>query len=105
MSDWYSRVRHDCCEVSRRGGQNREAGVNPAPARRGDREPPHTRERASIGRTAGKVGGPVCLAIQNLWLVATAERLGVGWVSFYREPSLRDLVPAEKGICAGRVPF
>ncbi len=27
----------------------------------------------------------VCLAIQNLWLAATAEGLGVGWVSFYRE--------------------
>ena len=27
----------------------------------------------------------VCLAIENLWLAATAEGLGVGWVSFYRE--------------------
>src|SRR5258708_241016 len=34
----------------------------------------------------------VCLAIQNLWLAATAEDLGVGWVSFYREPFLRDLL-------------
>ncbi|RKS70879.1 cob(II)yrinic acid a,c-diamide reductase [Actinomadura pelletieri DSM 43383] len=34
----------------------------------------------------------VCLAIQNLWLAATAERLGVGWVSFYREPFLRRLL-------------
>jgi 5,6-dimethylbenzimidazole synthase len=34
----------------------------------------------------------VCLAIQNLWLAASAERLGVGWVSFYREPFLRDLL-------------
>ncbi len=33
-----------------------------------------------------------CLAIQNLWLAATAEGLGVGWVSFYREPFLADLV-------------
>lgn len=32
------------------------------------------------------------LAIQNLWLAATAEGLGVGWVSFYREEFLRDLV-------------
>ncbi|HWI42036.1 MAG TPA: 5,6-dimethylbenzimidazole synthase [Nocardioides sp.] len=32
------------------------------------------------------------LAIQNLWLAATAEGLGVGWVSFYREPFLRDLL-------------
>ncbi|WP_110183515.1 5,6-dimethylbenzimidazole synthase [Nocardioides solisilvae] len=34
----------------------------------------------------------VCLAIQNLWLAATAEGIGVGWVSFYREEFLRDLV-------------
>lgn len=33
-----------------------------------------------------------CLAIQNLWLAATAEGLGVGWVSFYREAFLRDLL-------------
>ncbi|WP_172803188.1 5,6-dimethylbenzimidazole synthase [Alloactinosynnema sp. L-07] len=34
----------------------------------------------------------VCLAIQNLWLAATAEGLGVGWVSFYREDYLRGLL-------------
>ena len=34
----------------------------------------------------------VCLAIQNLWLAATAEDLGVGWVSFYREPFLQELL-------------
>ena len=34
----------------------------------------------------------VCLAIQNLWLAATAEELGLGWVSFYREPFLRQLL-------------
>ena len=33
-----------------------------------------------------------CLAIQNLWLAATAEGLGVGWVSFYREEFLRELL-------------
>lgn len=33
-----------------------------------------------------------CLSIQNLWLAATAEGLGVGWVSFYREDFLRDLL-------------
>jgi 5,6-dimethylbenzimidazole synthase len=33
-----------------------------------------------------------CLAIQNLWLAATAEGLGVGWVSFYREEFLSDLL-------------
>lgn len=34
----------------------------------------------------------VCLAIENLWLAATAEGYGVGWVSFYREEFLADLV-------------
>jgi 5,6-dimethylbenzimidazole synthase len=33
-----------------------------------------------------------CLAIENLWLAATAEGLGVGWVSFYREGFLRELL-------------
>jgi len=33
-----------------------------------------------------------CLAIENLWLAATAEGCGVGWVSFYREPFLRHLL-------------
>lgn len=51
----------------------------------------------------------VCLAIQNLWLAATAEGLGVGWVSLYREEFLRDLVgmPAQvrpvAWLCLGRV--
>jgi len=40
----------------------------------------------------------VCLAIQNLWLAATAEQLGVGWVSFYREEFLRDLLDIPAGI-------
>jgi 5,6-dimethylbenzimidazole synthase len=40
----------------------------------------------------------VCLAIQNLWLAATAEKLGVGWVSFYREPHLRRLLNIPEGI-------
>lgn len=34
----------------------------------------------------------VCLAIENLWLAATAEGYGVGWVSFYRESFLRQLL-------------
>jgi nicotinate-nucleotide--dimethylbenzimidazole phosphoribosyltransferase len=31
-------------------------------------------------------------AIENLWLAARAEGLGVGWVSFYRPPELRALL-------------
>ncbi len=34
----------------------------------------------------------VVCAIQNLWLAATAEGLGVGWVSFFREELLAELV-------------
>jgi 5,6-dimethylbenzimidazole synthase len=51
----------------------------------------------------------VCLAIQNLWLAATAEGLGVGWVSFYREPFLAELVGIPDGVrpvawlCVGAV--
>jgi 5,6-dimethylbenzimidazole synthase len=42
---------------------------------------------AVLGRHAIDDAGlySTCLAIQNLWLAATAEGLGVGWVSFYRE--------------------
>ncbi|WP_236789018.1 5,6-dimethylbenzimidazole synthase [Amycolatopsis sp. GM8] len=40
----------------------------------------------------------VCLAIENLWLAATAENLGVGWVSFYREEFLSQLIGIPKGI-------
>jgi nicotinate-nucleotide--dimethylbenzimidazole phosphoribosyltransferase len=31
----------------------------------------------------------VVLGIENLWLVARAEGIGVGWVSFYQKPHLR----------------
>jgi 5,6-dimethylbenzimidazole synthase len=40
----------------------------------------------------------VCLAIENLWLAATAERLGVGWVSFYEEAFLAELVGLPEGV-------
>lgn len=40
----------------------------------------------------------VCLSIQNLWLAATAEGLGVGWVSFYREDFLRNLLEIPSGV-------
>lgn len=40
----------------------------------------------------------VCLAIQNLWLAATAEGWGVGWVSFYDEPYLAELVGLPPGV-------
>lgn len=34
----------------------------------------------------------VCLAIENMWLACTAEGWGMGWVSFYRESFLRQLL-------------
>jgi 5,6-dimethylbenzimidazole synthase len=51
----------------------------------------------------------VCLAIENLWLALTAEGMGLGWVSFYREPFVRELlgIPAEirpvAWLCVGPV--
>lgn len=51
----------------------------------------------------------VVCAIQNLWLAATVEGLGVGWVSFYCEDFLRSLVdmPAHvrpvAWLCVGHV--
>lgn len=55
---------------------------------------------AVLGRHAIADAGlySVCLAIQNLWLAATAEQLGVGWVSFYREEHLRDLLAIPVGV-------
>ncbi|ATY13939.1 5,6-dimethylbenzimidazole synthase [Amycolatopsis sp. AA4] len=55
---------------------------------------------AVLGRHAIADAGlySVCLAIQNLWLAATAEGLGVGWVSFYREPALAKLLGIPAGI-------
>lgn len=49
---------------------------------------------AVLGRHASPDAGlySVCLAIENLWLAATAEGLGVGWVSFFREEYLRELL-------------
>jgi len=49
---------------------------------------------AVLGRHAIADAGlySVCLAIQNLWLAATAEGFGVGWVSFYREHFVQRLL-------------
>jgi 5,6-dimethylbenzimidazole synthase len=66
---------------------------------------------AVLGRHAIADAGlySVCLAIQNLWLSATAEGLGVGWVSFYREEFLAGLLGIPERVrpvawlCAGPV--
>lgn len=55
---------------------------------------------AILGRHAIDDAGlySVCLAIQNLWLAATAEGWGVGWVSFYVESFLSRLLGLPDGI-------
>jgi len=63
----------------------------------------YDRERggpAVLGRHAIADAGlySVCLAIENLWLAATAERMGVGWVSFYREDFLQGLLGIPAGV-------
>lgn len=40
----------------------------------------------------------VCLAIENLWLATTAEGMGMGWVSFYRERFLAKLLEIPEGV-------
>ena len=51
----------------------------------------------------------VCLAIENMWLACTAEGWGMGWVSFYREAYLAELlgIPANlrpvAWLCLGSV--
>ncbi|WP_298342481.1 5,6-dimethylbenzimidazole synthase [Ferrimicrobium sp.] len=60
-----------------------------------ERGSPHVLGRHAIA-DAGLYS--VCLAIENLWLAATAERIGVGWVSFYREEFLADLVGLPAGV-------
>ncbi|RPA20100.1 5,6-dimethylbenzimidazole synthase [Gordonia sp. OPL2] len=49
----------------------------------------HVLGRRTIDET-GRLS--VALAIENLWLAATAEGIGVGWVSFYHKAFLRELL-------------
>ncbi|GAB2641788.1 5,6-dimethylbenzimidazole synthase [Nocardia goodfellowii] len=60
-----------------------------------DRGGPQVLGRATIPETG--VYSAV-LAIQNLWLAATAEGIGVGWVSFYDPEFLTALVGLPGGI-------
>jgi 5,6-dimethylbenzimidazole synthase len=52
----------------------------------------------------------VACAIQNLWLVARAENVGMGWVSLFDPEALRQLLRMPEGsrpiaiLCLGRVP-
>jgi 5,6-dimethylbenzimidazole synthase len=40
----------------------------------------------------------VCLAVQNLWLTARAEGIGVGWVSILDSEELADLLALPEGV-------
>ncbi len=52
----------------------------------------------------------VACAIQNLWLAARAEGVGMGWVSLFEPEALRELLRMPQGskpvavLCLGRVP-
>ncbi len=56
---------------------------------------PHILGRHTVDET-GHLS--VALAIQNLWLAATAEGIGVGWVSFYHQDVVRELVGVPDGL-------
>ncbi len=58
---------------------------------------PHVLGRHTIRRTDVY---STCCAVQNLWLAARAEGIGVGWVSILRNNSLKRIL----GIPAGVIP-
>ncbi|KAJ1684025.1 hypothetical protein LUZ63_020765 [Rhynchospora breviuscula] len=84
----------------------RESGLGVVVTYDASRGGPHVLGRHAIA-DAGLYSS--VLAIQNLWLAATAEGLGVGWVSFYREEFLADLLGVPDGVrpiawlCLGEV--
>lgn len=83
-----------------------ESGTGIVVTHNDSRGGPQVLGRASVPETG--VYSTV-LAIQNLWLAATAEQVGVGWVSFYEPEFLRELVglPAQvkpvAWLCVGPV--
>jgi 5,6-dimethylbenzimidazole synthase len=72
----------------------------------------HNREHHIFGRrTMPEMDlASVACAIQNLWLVARAESVGMGWVSLFDPESLRQLLRLPEGsrpvavLCLGYVP-
>lgn len=60
-----------------------------------DRFGPHVLGRNSIRRTDLY---STCCAIQNLWLAARAEGIGVGWVSILRNDRLKRILKIPAGI-------
>ncbi len=53
-----------------------------------------------IGRTSISETGvySVCCAIQNLWLAARVEGIGVGWVSILRNDDLREILQLPENV-------
>jgi 5,6-dimethylbenzimidazole synthase len=72
----------------------------------------HEREQHIFGRrTLPEMDlASVACAIQNLWLVARAENVGMGWVSMFEPEALRQLLRMPEGsrpvaiLCLGYVP-
>ena len=72
----------------------------------------HEREQHVFGRrTLPEMDlASVACAIQNLWLVARAENVGMGWVSLFDPEALRQLLRMPEGarpiavLCLGYVP-
>jgi 5,6-dimethylbenzimidazole synthase len=72
----------------------------------------HDRERHVFGRrTLPEMDlASVACAIQNLWLVARAESVGMGWVSLFDPEQLAQLLKLPAGsrpvavLCLGHVP-
>ena len=72
----------------------------------------HERDRHVFGRrTMPEMDlASVACAIQNLWLVARAENVGMGWVSLFDPEALRELLRMPPGsrpvaiLCLGYVP-
>jgi 5,6-dimethylbenzimidazole synthase len=72
----------------------------------------HDREHHIFGRrTLPEMDlASVACAIQNLWLVARAENVGMGWVSLFEPESVRQLLRMPEGsrpvaiLCLGYVP-
>ena len=56
---------------------------------------PHVLGRSTIRRTDVY---STCCAVQNLWLAARAEGIGVGWVSILRNDSLKKILGIPRGI-------
>jgi len=71
----------------------------------------HQREKYILGRrTIPEMDlASVACAIQNMWLAARAEGIGLGWVSFFEPDTLADLIKAPEGalpvaiLCIGYV--